>query len=178
MAGLIEYREQKNLTQEELAEKSGLSVRTIQRVEAGTIPKGHTLRALSKALEVEESELLKSDEESTSLNIPLIKLINLSSLLFFIPLGNIWIPLLIMYKKNEVNALTKQIVSLQIFWSISSAILFLLSPFIKKWIGLPNAFVLVVLMFCILVNLFLIIRNTMELDQKQKLCIGLNFSFL
>jgi transcriptional regulator with XRE-family HTH domain len=36
-------REQKHLTQSELAEKSGLSLRTIQRIEAGNTPKGFTL---------------------------------------------------------------------------------------------------------------------------------------
>ncbi len=40
-------REEKNLTQTELAEKSGLSLRTIQRIEAGNVPKGYTLKALA-----------------------------------------------------------------------------------------------------------------------------------
>lgn len=34
------------MTQEELAEKSGVSVRTIQRIEAGTQPKGYTLNSI------------------------------------------------------------------------------------------------------------------------------------
>jgi transcriptional regulator with XRE-family HTH domain len=34
MSELKKIREKQNLTQEELAEKSGLSVRTIQRIEA------------------------------------------------------------------------------------------------------------------------------------------------
>ncbi len=46
MAKLTFFREKLHLTQEELAEKSGVSVRTTQRIEAGTIPKGFTLKTL------------------------------------------------------------------------------------------------------------------------------------
>ena len=48
MSKLREIRERHNLTQEELSEKSGISVRTIQRIESGTEPKGHTLKILTK----------------------------------------------------------------------------------------------------------------------------------
>ncbi len=47
MSTLLELREKLNLTQEELANKANISVRTIQRIEAGSIPKGFTLEALS-----------------------------------------------------------------------------------------------------------------------------------
>ena len=56
MTNLIKFREQQNLTQEELAEKSGLSVRTIQRIEAGTLPKGYTLKVLAKVQEKNEED--------------------------------------------------------------------------------------------------------------------------
>ena len=42
MSKLTKYREKLNLTQNELADKSGVSVRTIQRIEAGSKPKGHS----------------------------------------------------------------------------------------------------------------------------------------
>ncbi len=54
MSRLKEIREQKNLTQEELLEQSNISVRTIQRIEAGTEPKGHTLKILAKSLAISE----------------------------------------------------------------------------------------------------------------------------
>jgi transcriptional regulator with XRE-family HTH domain len=48
MKSIVQHlREEKNLTQTELAEKSGLSLRTIQRTEAGNVPKGYTLKALA-----------------------------------------------------------------------------------------------------------------------------------
>ena len=49
MSKLCEYREKLNLTQDELAEKAGLSVRTIQRIESGVEPRGYTPRVLSYA---------------------------------------------------------------------------------------------------------------------------------
>ena len=57
MPELKKIRELKNLTQEELAEKSGLSVRTIQRIEAGVQPKGYTLKVLALSLDVPERDL-------------------------------------------------------------------------------------------------------------------------
>ena len=132
MSKVIQYREKLNLTQNELAEKSGLSVRTIQRIEAGTKPKGHSLNVLSKALNI-SIEKLTEEKNETSLNYKLIKLINLSSLPFVvIPIANIIVPLLIIYAKKESNFLTKQIVSVQILWTILSAVFFLLSPFISR----------------------------------------------
>ena len=50
-------REEKNLTQTELAEKSGLSLRTIQRIEAGNVPKGYTLKALAIFLKQNQKSL-------------------------------------------------------------------------------------------------------------------------
>ena len=46
-------RKSKGLSQEVLAEQSGVSLRTIQRMEQGdTVPRGHTLQALANALGV------------------------------------------------------------------------------------------------------------------------------
>lgn len=57
MSKLTRYREKLNLTQEELADKSGVSVRTIQRIEAGSKPKGHSLNVLAQALNVSKDHL-------------------------------------------------------------------------------------------------------------------------
>ena len=47
-----ELRLQKNLTQEQLAEKCEVSTRTIQRIEGGEVdPRSYTLHCLSEALE-------------------------------------------------------------------------------------------------------------------------------
>lgn len=50
---ILTIRKSKGLSQEVLAEQSGISLRTIQRVEQGdTVPRGHTLQALAAALGV------------------------------------------------------------------------------------------------------------------------------
>lgn len=51
------------LTQEQLAEKSGVGVTTINRIEKGHVEDPHfsTLRKLARALEVEPAELARGD---------------------------------------------------------------------------------------------------------------------
>ncbi|GEQ86221.1 hypothetical protein ULMS_17290 [Patiriisocius marinistellae] len=178
MNKLIKYREKLNLTQGDLATKSGLSVRTIQRIEAGATLKGHSLNVLSQALNI-PIEKLSGVENESLLNYKLIKLINLSSLPFvIIPLVNIVVPLLIMYYKKEINLITKQIVSIQILWTILSSIIFLLSPFIGRLISLQNELVLIVLIISVLLNVGIILINAISLDKNNSLRIKLNFSFL
>ena len=86
MSKLVEHRDKLNLTQEELSKKSGISVRTIQRIESGIEPKGYTLKALAKSLNIKESELnaIKNDisenlkpisKRYNSLKIPKIPII-------------------------------------------------------------------------------------------------------
>jgi transcriptional regulator with XRE-family HTH domain len=178
MSKLTKYREKLNLTQEELADKSGVSVRTIQRIEAGSKAKGHSLNVLAQALNVSKDHLTE-DKNEPYLNYKLIKLINLSSLPFvIIPLANIALPLIIMYAKKEVNLITKQIVSIQILWTILSSVLFLLSPFISRIFSSENKLTLIVLIVSILINVVIILRNVIALDKKNKMHIKLNFNFL
>ncbi|UZO80625.1 helix-turn-helix domain-containing protein [Aquimarina sp. ERC-38] len=95
MNKLLEYREKLNLTQEELAQKAGVSTRTIQRIEKGTEPKGHTLKVLAKALGVSEDNLKenKSLSDKKAIDYQMAKYINLSSIL-----GVIFPPFNILYK--------------------------------------------------------------------------------
>lgn len=178
MNKLQALREQVHLTQEELATASGISVRTIQRIEAGAAPKGHTLKSLAAALGVNEAALLGTSTAKQSYDFTLIKLINLSTLLFFIPFGNTVIPLLIMYLKKEINPITKQLISIQFIWGLITVVLVLLSAFVKKWFEVSNQLTLIVMLCCILVNLIIIIRNTISLDKQQQLYFKLSFSIL
>ncbi|MDW9380672.1 helix-turn-helix domain-containing protein [Chryseobacterium sp. JV558] len=190
MSRLKAIREQKNLTQEELSEKSKISVRTIQRIESGTEPKGHTLRALAQTLEIEESLLLQEEtiisqendevktetaEEPETVNYSLIKMINLSSLLFVVvPPLNILAPFLLMFIMKQRNSLIKQIVSLQMFWTAMAPIVFMLGIFLK----LGKQFTLILMILIVLSNVFMILRNTAEIDRKKKLYFKLKFSML
>jgi len=178
---LLKYREKLNLTQEELAEKAGVSTRTIQRIEKGTEPKGHTLKVLAKTLGISEDELRvrKSELETKTINYQLAKYINLSSIfgIVFPPL-NILLPFLIMKYKKQVNEINKQIVSVQVLYTIIAFVVIGLSLFIPKWFGITRQLFLISLISFPIINLFIIVRNAKELDKNQKLYIRLNFSFL
>ncbi len=140
-------------------------------------PKGQTLKILSKTLNVQEIDLLQ--EQKNQINFSLLKLINLSSLVFtIIPPINILVPLIIMFVKKQFNPLTKQIVSIQILWTILSVIIFMLSSFIKNWFTLGSKFSLIVMIILVLTNVLIILKNTIELDKKDKLFFKLNFSII
>lgn len=189
MPTLKRIREQQNLTQEELSEKSGISVRTIQRIEAGTLPKGYTLKTLAKVLEIPESELLdkktktetigdekaETKQESVAIDYSKIKLVNLSSLLFVVlPPLNILVPLLLASILKQKNPLVKQIVSVQILWTILAPIVFMLGIFLK----LGGKFTLGLMICIVLSNLFIVLRNAAEIDRHQKLYFKLKFNIL
>lgn len=187
---LKNIREACHLTQEELSAKSGISVRTIQRIEAGTAPKGFTLKALAAALEVSEKELLTpapsqeeteveqpivTPSETTDSDNTLVKIINLSSVPFaWCPLANFLVPLLIMLLSRQKSTLARQIISLQIFIAILFPVIFMIIIFLK--LGRHSAIITMVALT--LANLFIILRNTYEIDKRKKLRYHLNFNII
>ncbi|TVZ54809.1 uncharacterized protein DUF4870 [Lutibacter sp. Hel_I_33_5] len=181
MNKLLKYREKLNLTQGELAEKAGVSTRTIQRIEKGIEPKGHTLKVLAKALGVIEDDLKENESVSKTetISYQLTKHINLSSIFgVILPPINILLPWFIMKHKNQVNEITKQIVSVQIFYTIIALVCILLSPFISRWFGVTKQLTLILLIISVIINLYIIIRNSIELDKNQKLHIKPKFNLI
>ncbi|CAD0008040.1 helix-turn-helix domain-containing protein [Flavobacterium chungangense] len=190
MSKLKVIRESHNLTQEELSEKSGISVRTIQRIETGKNPKGYTLRMLAKVLQVEENKLLSTEskqniaqiaeekensEESIPVNYSYLKLINLSSIPFIItPPLNIIIPLVLMFTMKQKNVLSKQLISIQIVWTILAPIVFMTGIFLK----LGHKFTLILMILIALSNVFIVLRNAIEIDKTKKLHYKLNFNMI
>jgi transcriptional regulator with XRE-family HTH domain len=62
---LRETRKRKLLTQEQLAERSGVGIATIVRIERNQVePRGSTIRKLAEALEVEPEELVRRDSDA------------------------------------------------------------------------------------------------------------------
>lgn len=179
MNSLVKFRLKHNLTQEQLSEKSSISVRTIQRIENGIQPKGHTLKALAKALEINENDLLVEKEE-TVINAKNIKYVNLSSLPFTIfPPLNILIPILfLLYYKKQDRLLIKQIVSIQIVVTIVSLFVFMICVSFKKWLLWNNFVVLITMVLLVFGNVCIILRNAAEIDRKNKLYIQLGFNLV
>lgn len=179
MSLLKTIREQRNLTQEELSEDSGISVRTIQRIESGMAPKGKTLKLLAKALNIEEHQLQEKTATEVVINDTLLKMINLSSLPFSVmPPLNIIAPLLIMYLKKEFNPLAKQIVSVQIVWLIAAAIIFMSVSLLKNALSLGNNAILIMMILLVISNIVIILKNSAEIDKKGQLYFKLGFSLV
>lgn len=174
-----QLREEKKLTQSELAEKSGLSLRTIQRIEAGNIPKGFTLKTLAKSLETEPEKLFIKDEED--LNTDRAKLINLSALSgLIIPFGGIIFPLILILKtKDKKNKeLGKNILSVQIILALVVSVSMIVSPFIQKMLSVEFPVFIIPLLLFIILKLFIIIKNGISLNRKNELSIKLKINFI
>jgi transcriptional regulator with XRE-family HTH domain len=143
-------RIQKGYSQEYLAEDAGVSIRTLQRIEAGqTEPRGHTLIALADALDVAIEDLMDFTKKSDR---SILQLINLSALSYFVlPLGNIILPLIIwiLYKDKVEGAgrFGKRQIFIQAGWTMLiflSYVFFFLSPFLQNetWININSSFLM------------------------------------
>jgi len=164
------HREKQNLTQKELAEKSGLSLRTIQRIENGNTLKGFTLNSISEALEVDAEDLLNK-----KIDLQKIRIINISVLSFFIiPFGNIIVPAILTFKsKNEkTKSFGKEIVSIQIIWTVITCLSLIISPLLQRLlsINIPLLYIFLIALVCI--NVFIVYKNSIYLTSKSKLYIS------
>lgn len=172
-------REQKNLTQTELAEKSGLSLRTIQRIESGQSLKGFTLKAIAQTLEIEPENLFSKEEEN--FQIDRAKFINLSALSgLIIPFGGIIFPAILTYRtQDSVNReLGKSVIGVQIILAFVISVFLILSPFIQRWFSIRFPLFLVPLMAFIILKLWIVIKNGISLNQTNQLSIKLKNNFL
>lgn len=158
-------------SQSDLAEKAQLSLRTIQRVESGeTIPKGHTLNAIVKALGVDIASL---NEPSSELKTR-IQLVNIATIVFcFIPFLSMLIPTIIWQKSKKehpvVDETGRQILNVQILWSLTYVFAVALSPFIQNAFFPNIPLVLFVVLFFIIINLFVIgwVAHLINIEQSN-----------
>jgi transcriptional regulator with XRE-family HTH domain len=178
MSKLLKYREELNLTQKELSEKSGISIRTIQRIESGSIPKGYTLKKLAIFFNVPEKHLITSDDHKNNEETITLKLVNFSTIFFFVPGANIILPLLIMQKKKLGNKAVKQLISVQILWTLSTCFVIGMSSLMVRWMGIDRQWSSKLLVILVLMNLFIILRNAIEIQKKGIPFMRLSFSFL
>ena len=126
-------RKRNGFSQEELAETSGLSLRTIQRIENGeTESRGDTLKRLANALNVTPDELIDWTVKEDN---GYLQILNLSAFAFlFFPLLGVLIPFMMWVAKKDklknINKTAKSLVNFQITWCL---ILFM--PFMLIFIG-------------------------------------------
>ena len=171
-------REENNLTQTELAEKTGVSLRTIQRIEAGNTPKGFTLQSLAKVFAVAPEKLQPSQEKT---NVERAKLINLSSLCgIFIPFGGVIVPLFLTYKTIDIKNkdLGKNIVSFQILLAVALSVSLIASSFLQKGLSIKFPIFLIPLLLTIGLQFAVVITYGMSLNQKHDLPKKLKINYL
>ena len=79
---------------------------------------------------------------------------------------------------KQQHLLSKQIISLQIMWTVVTIAVFLFSVILRNRFFLDDAIPVMVLGFFMLINAIIIIRNAAEIDKKGRLYINLNFNLL
>lgn len=117
-----ELRSRKGMSQEELAEASGLNLRTIQRIENGeTEARGDSMKRLARALNVTLDELIDWAEEEDKGFLAFLDLSALSFLAF--PLLGVIVPLALWFMKKDkiksLNRIGKKLINFQITWCMA-----------------------------------------------------------
>jgi transcriptional regulator with XRE-family HTH domain len=121
-----EIRLKKGLSQEELAETSQVSLRTIQRIENNeNEPRGKTMQFICESLGIPIEQLLDYDKKE---DLQFMMFFHLSVLCgIAIPTGNIILPLVLwLTKKDKIQGLQKtgaKLLSFQILWTCLSFLL-------------------------------------------------------
>lgn len=117
-------RTSKGLSQEELAQQAGISLRTVQRIENDEAePRGDTLIRLAAVLNVKPEELTAVEKPEPG-DKKHIVLLNLSALAFLaFPLLGVLVPLMIWsFNKSKVRNIDdagKKLLNFQISWCIA-----------------------------------------------------------
>ncbi len=177
---LIEKRKVLKMTQQELADKTGLSTRTIQRIEAGdTVPQDYSLRQIMKALNIEESDWNTDSISNKTIHQKDLKfsesVLTWSTLLaVFVPINLIIIfTLRFFYRKKFVkNEFAKKIIGFQVLWTIFQITIILSIPLLtfiltgQKMNGLPVLPQLIHILLTI-VNLFLLFQISKSLKRRE-----------
>lgn len=187
-----ELRTRKGMSQENLADESGLSLRTIQRIEnEESNPTGDSLKRLSNALDVTPDDLV---DWTVQEDRGYISAMNLSALSFLaVPLMNVILPLILWFsKKGKVKGLDKSaktLINFQLTWTILLVVipviyfmLFLSSASLRKLsfnsFGDPIFFVPICWFFMYLYNFILIIINTFRINKNKSLWYHPKINFI
>ena len=116
-----ELRNRRGISQEELSESTGLSLRTIQRIENGeSEPRGDSLKRLANSFEVTPDEIIVwAMHEDRGF----LMAVNLSALsVVLVPLLGILFPLILWISKKDkikdINKISKSVINFQISWSL------------------------------------------------------------
>ena len=177
-------RIQKGMSQEFLAEESGLSLRTIQRIENGeSNPTGESLKRIASALNVTPDDIM---DWSIKEDKKYLTFLNLSALTFlFFPLLGILIPFILWTSKKDkiknINRLGRALINFEITWTMLlffiPAVLFILSQTgLLQNISMSTFFVVIGLLY--LFNLISILMNTIRITNEKDIIYVPRIRFL
>lgn len=138
---IAEARKIKGLTQEEVADRANITVRTIQRIESGeTVPRNFTLKAIAQVLDIPFEDLVSKDNQTSFISreseteeaIHFLQLLNLSCFSYIlVPYIHFLIPMSILRKRKELNmkvlSLGRRIIQRQVIWVVTTQLLLLLT---------------------------------------------------
>lgn len=192
---LKEFRTKGGMTQQELADHSGISIRTIQRMERGlALGSPHTIRALAKSLNISNQELIVVTElnenaieqnvslhedirqvhpRTATMNLTKVRLLNFSILsVLILPFGNIIVPVILFFlnkKDANVNTIGRKIISVQIIVTFALLVLtVLLSVFLGKGGGAIPLPVFICYVLFGSVSIGLVIKTSLDLNEDDE----------
>ena len=170
------YRRINLLSQEGLAETSGISIRTIQRIEEGkSIGSAYTLNALTKALNINSTDLLIKVSPNSH-NINQLKILNLSAIaIILIPLANVIFPAYIYWKNRDdekIKNIGSKILSFQILWTLCTLLMALIIPVILLLLfpalkGSSIPLFVPVYFVSVIFNVYFIIRFAININKQS-----------
>jgi len=168
-----ELRTLKGFSQEELSEESGLSLRTIQRIENGeTEPRGDSLKKLASTFNVSPDDITDWQIIEDNSIVILMSLTQFSFLAF--PILGVLIPLVIWISKKDkiknVDKIGKAIINFQISWTIAIFILpliYVISMIFHLDLHLPIMGALLINVGLYVYNLLIITMNSIRAYKLQ-----------
>ena len=180
-------RNRKGITQQQLAESTKLTVRTIQRIENGhSLPRAFTVMAIADALGTSFQDLQPKEQQHSAMDeIPaaddqrfFLQMLTLSCFAYFIiPIVHFLIPMYIFKKAGikdqpTVNA-SREIIRTQVIWTIATNLLMLLtlafnfiSAIYFRKVLIINFLLPIFVMFAI--NALLIIRDLIRISRPLR----------
>jgi transcriptional regulator with XRE-family HTH domain len=178
-------RKRKGITQEMLSEISGISLRTIQRIENGqSVPRAYTLKKLADELnmnleELTEIEIRPVETVSVTGAIPILQRMNSAGLtVLLLPVLPLFIVLMIWLKRKKdltIDTIGKRIISFQIIWLVLTVFVLMTTKMIYYYLTGQHVIghfspLLPAYLLMLASNLILVIHSAQQL-QKQKLSV-------
>jgi len=195
---LKEHRTSKHLSQQELSDKSGISIRTIQRIEK-KLSSGspYIIKSLCKTLQIEVDdielstlipEIIEANSQKESEHFgtnneeyktkSTLKLVNFSSIFILLfPLLNLIIPSLIYWKHKSSlrnNSVALKIISFQIIWTVGTLIvLIFIPPIIQVIFRLYESsgfpFVFLLYLTCVFLNILVTFAIATRINKSEEI---------